>query len=356
MKAYTKKSIFILTGLVLLFVFTEGIFSTLLSLKYLLSTYEVDTKEAYTKHDSLLGWTSISNFSDNNFFGPGINLRTNSQSFRNDHDFNVEIPKNMIRVICCGDSFTFGYGVDNAHTWCEKLALSDKRLETINMGQVGFGIDQFYLWYMRDGKRFNHNIHLLAFITEDIYRINDDRFSLYNKPKLKLINEKLSTTNTPVPKHSDFYYKLQDYSNKLCEFRTYQFISRLITSTRFTGKKNQNGANEPELQKILSLIFKALYKENKAKNSNLVLIYLPQYSDCFEVNGRTAYWRNWIKDEAKNKDIFFIDLVSEFQKLPSEDIYSLFTETDRHFSNKGNKLIATILYKKLISLGLINAK
>ena len=84
-------------------------------------------------------------------YGPGILLKTNPQGFRADHDTASASARRDVRVICSGDSFTLGYGVDNDHAWCQRLAAIDPRLETVNMGQGGYGIDQAYLWFARDG-------------------------------------------------------------------------------------------------------------------------------------------------------------------------------------------------------------
>ena len=58
----------------------------------------------------------------------------------------------------------------------------DPRLETLNMGQGGYGVDQAYLWYKRDAAKFEHQVHLLAFITDDFVRMQSDRFRGYGKP------------------------------------------------------------------------------------------------------------------------------------------------------------------------------
>ena len=67
------------------------------------------------------------------------------------------------KKISSGDSFTLGYGVNNEETWPTAFSKLDERFETINMGQGGYGVDQSYLWYKRDGLEFDHQIHLFAF-------------------------------------------------------------------------------------------------------------------------------------------------------------------------------------------------
>ena len=44
----------------------------------------------------------------------------------------------------------------------------------------------------------------------------------------------------------------------------------------------------------------------------------------------------------------------DFLKLPLSEALSLFIPDDGHYSEKGNKFIADLLYKKLRSYGLLN--
>lgn len=157
-------------------------------------------EKRYTEYDDLLGWISMPDMYIRDMYGPGIYLKTNEQRFRNNNNFSLNPPPNKIRVICSGDSFTFGFGVDNDHTWCQYLAFVNGKLETINMGQGGYGIDQAYLWYKRDGQKINPDILIFSFITSDFYRMKSDKFFGFDKPILKLENGVLITENVPVPK------------------------------------------------------------------------------------------------------------------------------------------------------------
>ncbi len=88
------------------------------------------------------------------------------------------------RLVCSGDSFTFGYGVGDEATWCALLATIPPGIETVNMGQGGYGLDQAYLWYRRDGLHLGHQVHVMALITRDFERMASDRFVGYGKPLL----------------------------------------------------------------------------------------------------------------------------------------------------------------------------
>jgi len=133
-------------------------------------------KQPYTKYDAELGWVDKPNLYIPDLYGAGVYLRTNAQGFRNNRDIDKAVSDTKVRVICSGDSFTHGYGVDNTHTWCELLSAFDPRLETVNMGEDAYGADQAYLRYKRDGANIDHQVQIFAFITDDFYRMLDDSF------------------------------------------------------------------------------------------------------------------------------------------------------------------------------------
>src|SRR5258708_2619009 len=93
----------------------------------------------HTERDTLLGWINKPNLFRPNEYGKGKSLRIDAQRFRHDGDVSASPPPGRRRVVCSGDSFTYGDGVGDAENWCAMLAAADTALETINMGQVAYG-------------------------------------------------------------------------------------------------------------------------------------------------------------------------------------------------------------------------
>ena len=90
-----------------------------------------------TRYDELLGWTNAPDSRVEGTFGPGTHVTINSQSFRGESNFSLKVPSGKVRIVCSGDSFTFGSEVSDQDTWCNQLTRIDPRLETINMGKGG---------------------------------------------------------------------------------------------------------------------------------------------------------------------------------------------------------------------------
>src|SRR5688500_474604 len=170
--------VFIVTGALLLVL--EGASSVLL-VGYDLVADDGVSERAHSAYDPELGWVSRPNVRLPNFYGKGRTFSTNASGFRSARDVSLDVPAGRVRVICSGDSFTMGYGVGDAQTWCHRLQAIDTRLETVNMGMGGYGVDQSYLWYRRDGITLDHDIHVFAFITSDFHRMQSTRFLGYAK-------------------------------------------------------------------------------------------------------------------------------------------------------------------------------
>src|SRR5919107_1642397 len=87
------------------------------SLVLFVLTIRTPPERVYGAHDPLLGWVSQPNIYIPDMYGPGVYLRTDAQGFRSNHAVARQVPSGRVRMICSGDSFTFGSGVDNDHTW-----------------------------------------------------------------------------------------------------------------------------------------------------------------------------------------------------------------------------------------------
>src|SRR5262245_42721379 len=113
---------------ILILIVIEGLASYAIIARFLMST-NIVVERRHTKYDPDLGWVNEPNVHIPDIYGPGIDLRINTQGFRNNHDFSRTVPAGKVRLICSGNSFTLGYGVGNDDTWCNRLAKLEPRLE-----------------------------------------------------------------------------------------------------------------------------------------------------------------------------------------------------------------------------------
>ena len=308
----------------------------------------------HTEYDRELGWVNLPNVYLPNLYGPGKYLTTNSQRFRNNTDFTKSVLPGKTRIICSGDSFTLGYGVDNDHTWPQLLASRTADMETVNMGQGGYGADQAYLWYKRDGVALDHDIQVFGFIADDFRRMQTLTFIGYGKPILVVENGHLVIRNVPVPR------SVEVWSPKLARVQTALFnlnITRLLRSVfgRDTTppvlqmKKELN----PETSRVLTYMLDDLIAINRAKNSVLVLAYLPTRDE----GESGAYWRKFLAEYARQHGLLYLDLADDLHRLPPQQVEQFFIArgandyqgASGHYTEAGNAFIADLIYRGLIA-------
>ena len=87
-------------------------------------------------------------------------------------------------ILCVSEAFRIGskmrsrlihvlnVSVGQAHSTDLRIILrmtevANTKPETINMGQVGYGVDQAFLWYRRDADDLDVDVQFLAFIPND---------------------------------------------------------------------------------------------------------------------------------------------------------------------------------------------
>ncbi|CAN5270539.1 hypothetical protein BH24GEM2_BH24GEM2_06080 [soil metagenome] len=329
------------------FIFVEGTSSVVIFAQRVLA-YRPAAETHHTRFDKLLGWVNKPNVYIPDMYGPGIYLRTNARAFRNNHDIHRVVPEGKLRLICSGDSFTLGYGVDNDHVFCERVAVLEPRLEPVNMGQAGYGIDQAFLWYQRDGSAIDHDIHVFAFITDDFWRMQTSRYNGYAKPVLRVRNGTLVTENVPVPETGALAPWLVQVQAAAAGLRTLALAEKI--QRRGSARETEGGrALEEQTRDIALKVFTTLAEANRSKNSTLMLVYLPTKWDYADNDGVTDVTRIWLRTEAAKRGFPFVDLVEEFRKLPRDRADEMFISGHWHYTPAGNEWVARALHQRLLS-------
>jgi hypothetical protein len=317
----------------------------------------------HTRYDPELGWAHVPGVRIDDLYGPGAWLQTNGQGFRAERDFSQHVPAGRLRAICSGDSFTLGYGVANDQTWCARLEALDPRFETVNMGQGGYGIDQAWLWYRRDGTRLDHDVHVFAFISDDFRRMQAASFLGYAKPVLALRGGELVVLNTPVPRRRFYAAWLARLESASEGLRTTELVRRLRGRPR-AQRPPPAGAPAPDdaAVAVVRKLLDALAAENRAKESQLVLAYLPTPADW--KGSESDGWRRVLEREARERGLPYLDLVAALRRLPAQEVEALFIRPGvlayraaaGHLTPKGNAWVAEQVHATLAAQPSIAAR
>ncbi len=142
--------------------------------------------------DPTLGWRPKSDLKHTD---RGHTYTTNSLGFRSLVEHAPHDERTTVLVV--GDSFTYGIGASDDETWPALLQSLDNRLQVVNMGVAGYGVDQMSLMLERHITRFRPEVVVAAFVTDDLRRSTLD-FRDYRKPLFELEGEELVLTNTPI--------------------------------------------------------------------------------------------------------------------------------------------------------------
>jgi hypothetical protein len=302
----------------------------------------------HAEHDTLLGWVNVPDADLPDFYGPGIGVRTNAQRFRAEREYSPGVPPGRFRVICSGDSFTFAYGVGNEDAWCERLTRLDPRLESINMGLGGYGVDQAYLWYMRDGRALDHDMQLFVFLTDDFRRMRSDRFMGYGKPLLDVRDDSIVVTNLPVPRTSWLSHRRALHGETIGRLNIVRLAQRLFGVDRGESDSTALAARDERVRIVVERIFADLKAANDARGSTLVLVFMPGAWD-HRPDAETDAWRAFVGAQAARQEIPLIDMVEEIRRLTDADVQSMYAP-NLHFNAAGNAWAARLIHARVAPL------
>jgi GDSL-like lipase/acylhydrolase family protein len=126
-----------------------------------------------------------------------VHLQINAHGLRGpDRDYRK--PPGTRRILLLGDSFTEGFTVREEATTRAVLESSLRRSgcgdwEVINAGTMGYGTDQEYLFYQREGRRYEPDIVVVMFFYNDLngnlaseakpwFTVEPDHLELHGSP------------------------------------------------------------------------------------------------------------------------------------------------------------------------------
>ena len=177
--------------------------------------YVSPERDRFWKYDSLLGWAHEPRqegiFESHQF---QTVVKINEKGLR-DREHLYERQNNIERVLVLGDSFAWGYGVEESERFSQLLEKS-LDVEMINAGVSGYSTDQELLWYKNEGIKYETDLVILVLAGNDVGDNNRQLVNtIYYKPKFVLEEGQLVPIGYPVPKTSPqgkFIYSLSQRS------------------------------------------------------------------------------------------------------------------------------------------------
>ena len=195
-------------------------------------------------YDSETGWVYRPNSlrHDGRFSVNGSGLRSKREISR------TPLP-DTLRIALFGDSFTADDDVSDAFTWAHLLEVELNRVgiraETLNFGVGGYGMDQAYLRWRKDGPDFQPDIVVFGFQPENLDRNVNVFRHLYihgygiplAKPRFVLRDGKLALLNSPVMPPQQLLATFDAFaSHPLAQYEAY-YPSRDSATRWWTGSR-----------------------------------------------------------------------------------------------------------------------
>lgn len=322
----------------LFFIVVEGFSSLAISTANMLDKPPLPNPRHY---DEDLGWTSIPNSYSAHYYGPGKFVHTNAQGFRNEADTAPVAAAGKVRVVCSGDSFTYGLGVANDRTWCHRLSELDSRFETVNLGQPGYGVDQAYLRYRKDGHGLNHAVHIFAFVSGNFNRIATAQQRNFGKPVLELNGDELDVGNVPVPR---FRWTISRAAER-GDFRSIDFARRVLSRL---SSETFEMPDANRIKPIAARVFESIQEQDFENGITSVFVFLPTRKDI----DKDRAWRTWVTSTMYERSLPFVDLTTSLRSIPPAESASFFIadglQGAGHYNEAGNGWAARELYGRLI--------
>jgi hypothetical protein len=299
-----------------LLVLIEGAASWALAVRSVAFREPVDL---HTRYGSLRGWSSAPGKVVERAYGSGAAIRINSLGFSGE-EVTHDVPEGRVRVVCSGDSFTFGEGVGNGQDWCHRLSELNEDVEPVNMGQSGYGIDQAYLWYSRDGVPLNPDVHVFAFVSGDFHRmLTSVRYGV-GKPVLRVAANGLETRNVPVPRLRHTMGRAVDRAD-LRLVRLGSGFRHRLASPRSTTPQVEI------IRPLASLLFQHLRDINSRDEVATLFVYLPTQLDLDE----DPPVRDMARALTDELGVSFVDLTPLLRALPARQAAQMFLP-DGHYN------------------------
>jgi lysophospholipase L1-like esterase len=304
--------------------------------------YVSSERNHFWKYDSLLGWAHQPG-QEGIFETPQFRtfVRINQKGLR-DHEHSYERPNNAKRILVIGDSFAWGYGVEESERFSQRLETS-LDVEVINAGVSGYSTDQELLWYSNEGVKYDTDLIILVFTGNDIGH-NQQQFvyTIYHKPQFVIEEGNLILKGYPVPRaspqarstyflsqHSAFvYFLVQRYFDLLSVYNKFKVNSHPTIPSEAT--KSTTSSTRDSFEVTMALLTE-MRNIAKSKDAKFMIV-------------TTDRWWNAPSGETYQEFIGTLKasgfLVLDVESMPGFEPEEMCIPDDSHWNRAGHEFVA----------------
>lgn len=282
----------------------------------------------------------------------GYHIRINSHGLRGP-EISLDKPKGVFRILGLGDSFSFGWGVEEEETYLRvleaKLRAAGYRVEVLNAGVPAWHSVQSLGYLMKRGLRFGPDLILAEFFVDDVYKsslgklVKSDKAVKLREEEADVKQKKALSSWSPRLYHLWFNYQ----KNRRAE-RDYKrrnpypnFESEQKILPRDFDKKAGRVA---DLKAIVSE-----WKKTREKIKLPIVIYYMPAGGALNSPPHQGEYRA-LRQLSLEAGFPFYDVVNLYESDPAPRKLYLHPK-DGHLGAKGHAVLADALAKMIIERG-----
>jgi len=301
--------------------------------------YVSPERDRFWKYDSLLGWAHQPG-QEGIFKTPQFStvVRINENGLR-DREHSYKRQNDIKRILVLGDSFAWGYGVEEPERFSQLLEAS-LGVEVINAGVSGYSTDQELLWYRNEGVKYETDLVILEIAGNDVGD-NDRQLvnTIYYKPRFVIEEGQLVPIGYPVPKTSPqgkFIYSLSQRS-ALAYFLVQRYFDLLSEYEKIKVNSDQANSQESGISA----------KSEPFRLTTALIDEIRNIAESRKAKFMIVTTDNWWNSRSNKTYKDFINtletegfLVLDVESMPGFDPKVMVIPNDGHWNQAGHKFVA----------------
>ena len=306
-------------------------------------------RDFFCRFDPELGWAPLPNITALHQKGDLSGLvHQNNYGLRGPDDMQLNKTTGKRRVLVLGDSYAWGYGVNQTELFSapEVHGTND---EILNFGVSGYGTDQEYLFYQRDGTNFVVDEVVVAFnpYNNVAHNLAPNQYG-YLKPYFTLENQQLILHTEHIRKstlrsmfsglnhHSRVWNLLRVLGNSLERPKGIAEARQSVHGPDDVSERDRAGVD------LTVAILKKLKDAASAQKADFSVIFVPYKP---HIDNRLPYNHPLVPLIAAgltHAGITYREPYPEFLKAALAGVHP-FKNPDHHFGPEGHALFAKFL-------------
>lgn len=298
-----------------------------------------------------------------------VAVRINDKGLR-DAPHPYTKPPHTVRILVLGDSFVFGYGVEEGQRFTNLLearlndAKSDRHYEVISAGVPSWGTTDELLYLQEEGLKYHPDIVLLCFYENDV-RDNEDR-DLFTVSHGQLVAKRpiqpMGVAGQAAPRAS--YITRDPFNDRVLNVTAaaqppqlrqphvsfliaHSHLARLVRLMWFRNKivdapGEELSTTRATTQELTAQLFVAVQRVSEKAGATYKLVLIPQRIDVTQQHSSSLskypLLLTWSKKQAPHT---ILDLLPGLLAQPQPA--SLYFKKDKHLTVQGHATVTALL-------------